>query len=453
MESNEVVARGHFWFEDANSAIAGELKYTPKNGATVYLFGAFEGIPFTRSDAPIRYPVVRGYTETLGWVSLLEALVTRQQFGTRPTASEIHSNMVIHSSSANDFTAAPILKLTAEIDCLHEWVGTSGFSHRWSADLMEVEVGFRTPDALGFEIGGDEVGFVFGRNGPAVHAIQKETTISQSTRLSIAFSKGTTLQASLERLLAIKDLISLGVGRSLSWKAIEAKFAVVSTEPNGAWANILDRPAGAPCDETVHPSNMLFALQDVKHRFREVLSAWMRIAGELKPLYTLYSATTRGQTLYSEHRLFNFFQALESYHRTRFRVDAETTQKANAIRERISAACSSIEQEWVKDKLQHLGDPSAAERIRALIEQFDGKWIFAPDWEGAVKRIKNLRNYFTHYSKRPDAESLDSVSIYNDGSRLQVLCEQILLVEIGFQPSEASALLQKHCRLQRLMVS
>ncbi len=453
MELNEVVARGHFWLEDANSAIAGELKYTPKNGTTLYLFGALEEIPFARSEVPTRYPFVRGYTETLGWVSLLEAVVTRQQFGTRPTASEIHSNMVIHSSSANDFTAVPILKLTAEIDCLHEWVGISGFSHKWSADFMEVEVGFRAPDALRFDFGDDEVGFVFGRKGPALNAVQKEMTISQSTRVSIAFSKAATLPASLERLLAIKDLISLGVGRSLSWKAIGAKFAAVSTEPNGAWASILDRPTGAPCDETVHPAGMLFAFQDVKHRFHEVLSAWMRIGEELKPLYTLYSATTRGQTLYSEHRLFNFFQALESYHRMRFGVNEETTRRANVIREKISASCSTDEKDWVKDKLQHLGEPSAAERIRALIEKFDGKWIFAPDWEGAVKRIKNLRNYFTHYSKRPSAESLDSASIYNDGSRLQVLCEQILLVEIGFQPSESSSLLQKHCRLQRLMVS
>ena len=202
----------------------------------------------------------------------------------------------------------------------------------------------------------------------------------------------------------------------------------------------------------LHPLEMLFTFKDIQHRFNDVLSSWLKVTNEIKPLYTLYSATTRGERLYSEHRLFNFFQALESFHRMRFELNDEIALKAEMIREKISASCSPDEKEWIKDKLQHLGQPSAAERIKMLIEQFDGKWIFEPDWEGAVKRIKGLRNYFTHFSKKPPTENLDSASIYNDGSRLQVLCEQILLVEIGFRPMEASALLQKNGRLQRLTV-
>jgi hypothetical protein len=117
------------------------------------------------------------------------------------------------------------------------------------------------------------------------------------------------------------------------------------------------------------------------------------------------------------------------------------------------SACSQDERDWVRDKLQHLGQLTAVERVKALVEQFQAQWIFEPDWEKAVRRIKDLRNYFTHYSKKPPTENLDSASIYNDGSRLQVLCEQILLVEIGFTPNEAAALLQRNRRLQRLTVS
>ncbi len=307
MESNEIVARGHFWLEDADSAVAGELKYSPQNGASVYLFGALERL--VPSDAPIRYPVVRGHTESLGWVSLLDTLVVNQLFGTRPTASELHSNLVIHSTASNDFSSAPILRLTAKIDCLHEWVGVSGFSFTPSPNLASVQVTFRTPDALEFDVGDDRVALGFGRTGPAMHFIQKEATISQSTYISINFSKPTTLRTSREKLLALKDLIALGIGRSLSWRSVDAKFAVVSTEGNGSWASILDRPVGTACNERIHPSEMLFTFGEVQHRFGQVLNAWLRIGDEAKPLYMLYSATTRGQTLYSEHRLFNFFQA------------------------------------------------------------------------------------------------------------------------------------------------
>lgn len=42
MESSEVVARGYFWIESVDAPVAGELKYAPSNGTTLYLFGALE---------------------------------------------------------------------------------------------------------------------------------------------------------------------------------------------------------------------------------------------------------------------------------------------------------------------------------------------------------------------------------------------------------------------------
>jgi ApeA N-terminal domain 1 len=385
-------------------------------------------------------------------VCLLDVLLVSQQFGTRPTSSKLHSNLLIHADSANDFSRAPILTITAEIDCLHEWVGVSGFSIDASPDFSEIQIKFRTPCEIEFELPGETIAFDFGRTGPSQRAIQKQAKVRQSTYVRIKFATPRTLEAAREKLLAVRDLIALAVGRSLSWKSVNAKFAVPVTEAGSSWASILDRPVGKPCNETLHPAEMLFTFPDVKYRFGRVLDLWFNAREAVKPLYTLYTATTRGQTLFSEHRLFNFFQALESYHRTRFEIDEQTKAQALTIKEKIVAGCSKEEQDWIRDKLQHLGEPSAAERIKALIERFNARWIFDPDWEASVKRIKNLRNYFTHFSKKPPSENLDSANIYNDGSRLQVLCEQILLVEVGFQPDEASALLQKNARLQRLTV-
>jgi hypothetical protein len=453
MESKEIVARGHFWLEDPDSAVAGELRYSPEGGATVYLYGVLEPIPLDHQDTPARYAIVRGHTDELGWVWLREAIVTRQYFGTCPSASELHSNLVIHSSSANDFSRAPILKLRAEIDCLHEWLGVSGFSFTSSPDFRTLQMEFRAPIALEFEARGDRVAFAFERTGPSMKVIQKEMTVAQTTYVSITFAEPAALENSVEKLLALKDFIALAVGRTLSWRSVEAKFAVISTEAAGNWANILDRPVGTGCREIIHPLEMLFTFHDVQDRFAKALSAWLTIGNEVRPFYLLYSATTRGQKLYSEHRLFNFFQALESYHRTRNEIDEETKQKVISLKEKMLSACSQDERDWVRDKLQHLGQLTAVERVKALVEQFQAQWIFEPDWEKAVRRIKDLRNYFTHYSKKPPTENLDSASIYNDGSRLQVLCEQILLVEIGFTPNEAAALLQRNRRLQRLTVS
>ncbi len=450
-ETGEITARGHFWLDDSENSVAGELTYSPNTGTTVYLFGALKEIYWER-EAPVRYPVVRGHTETLGFVNLLEAAVVSQQFGTRPTASELHSNLVLHSSSATDFSRAPILRLTAEIDCLHEWIDVSGFTFSWSPDMKDIQMGFRTPNALEFKIGQDEVAFDFGRTGPTMRATQKEATICQSTYVSLRFANGKSLEEAIDQLLAIKELVALGVGKPLSWESVNAKFGVVSTEANGEWATVLGRPIGVSPDKAPHPLEMLFTFNDLRPRFGQALEAWLGIRREVRPLYTLYTATARGQRLYSEHRLFNFFQALESYHRVRNNVETDAKQKVKALKERMISTCTEEEREWLRDRLQHLGDLTAAERIRALIEQFGAQWIFDPDWIGAVRRITKLRNYFTHYSNEPAPDALDPANIYNDGSRLQVLCEQILMVEIGFGLGEAAEVLQRHRRLESLMV-
>jgi hypothetical protein len=450
MESNEIVARGHFWLRDMESALAGELKYSPQSGATLYLFGTLEPI---RSDNLIRYPIVRGRTEGLGWVWLLEALVTSQQLGTRPSASELHSNLVISSSSANDVSTAPILKLSAQIECFHNWLGVSGFVFKNPADFANLEVGFRSPKSYEFEVGDNKVAFEFGRVGPSMRIAQNEVTIRQTTTLSMIFGSPTRLEDAREKLLVVTDLLALGVGRSLSWSELDAKFAVVSTEPNGLWAKVFDKPIESRSHDEVMPWQMLFTFRDVEKRFQKVLSSWMAVANEAKPLYMLYSATTRATRIYSEHRLINFFQALESYHRIKNEVDEQTKQRIRSIKSKMLAACTDEEQKWVRDRLQHLHEPSAAERIKDLVLQFHAEWIFSPDWEKAVKRITGMRNYFTHYSREVSSENLDPANIYNDGSRLQVLCEQILLVEIGFSSNEAGTLLQGKGRLQRLTVS
>lgn len=452
MKSDESVARGYFWLGDPEAAIAGELRHSPLEGATLSLFGDLENGRILKSDFPIRYAAVHGHTEDLGWVHLLDVLVVTQHFGMRPTTSELHSNLMICSSAANDYTAAPILRITAEIDCLHEWVGVSGFSHDYSDNFKSVQVSFRSPDAIEFDVPFGQLAFAFARTGPQMRVIQKESTIAQTTYIRISFNQPVSIKKYREYILAIRDLISFAIGRSLSWKSVEAEFEVVSTQLGGTWAKIMDRTVGKPCADVLHPHEMLFSFSDVRSRFDQVLNAWVKIREELMPLCTLYSATTRGQTIYAEHRLFNFFQALESYHRTRYELDETAKQSAQAIREKMLGACTNEEQTWARDKLQHLGEPSAAQRLTDLIEKFHGHWIFEPDWKESVRRIKNLRNYFTHYSKKPPSENLDPGSISNDGSRLQVLCEQILLVELGFSASEAVSLLQQKRRLEQLTV-
>lgn len=452
MEMAETLSRGHFWLNNPDLAVAGELKYSRLDGTNLYLFGVLDDTRPLGIESFVRYPCINGWTEGLGHVYLLDALLERQQLGNRPTASSFHSDLMIASKAAGSFSSASLLKLSASVDSFHEWLGISGFSFEFPSDLSKVRFSFNLPDKLQFDAGDFKLEFEFGREGPTMRPPQKEAAISQMTWMSLTFNEPTPLDLAREKLRIVTDLVALGVGRPLTWPELEGKFAVASTEARGLWAKVFGRALEPNSGGDVRPFQMLFTYDDVRGRFQDVLTNWLAIADETRPLYELYFATTRANHLHVEHRLFNYFQGLESYHRTKNELSNEEKDRVKSLKAKMLSACSDKEQQWLQERLHHLGEPSAAERIKDLILKFNAEWIFLPDWLDAVRRIKNLRNYFTHYSKEPPQAHLGVASMYNDGSRLQVLCEQIFLVEIGFSPKEATTLLQRKRRLQSLMV-
>lgn len=329
----------------------------------------------------------------------------------------------------------------------------SGFSIDFPTDFGSIDVKFRSPEQIKFELDGIIVSLDFGRIGPSMTRPQKEASIAQTLRLGISFEVPTRREDAMEILMKITNLFALGIGSPPSWSDIQVKFAIPSTEIDGQWADLLDRPAEVQSEDEIPWFKMLFTFGDVQKRFRDVLSSWFALTEDTRPLYTLYSAMTRLRRIPIELRLFNFFQGLESFHRMTHEVDSAIKQRADSLRKKILIACTEEERDWVQGKLQYLQEPSAQERIRTLVTEFGGEWIFEPDWVGAIKRITNLRNYFTHYSRTLRQGELRSNSIYNDGSRLQVLCEQILLIKIGFSIEEAVKLLRSKNRLDRLMIS
>ena len=453
MAADEIVARGHFWLNDPEQAVAGELKYSPADGTSLYLFGGL-AVPRTGERGhPVRFPVVHGYTEELQWVRLINAMVLQQQFGLRPLASELYSDVIISSSVNYDTSGLPITAITASVDNLHSWLGVSGFVIEHLPGHEPLKVTYTLPDAIPFKVEDYAVSFRFGRTGPTMTRAQREVKIVQITHLRLDFDKPIALDEATQKLFLIINLLSLGVGFPLSWSDVEVKFAVPLAETTDTWSRLLGRPEQVRRKEDVQPFNMLFTFSDVKERFSNMLSSWHSLSEKTNALYTLYSATTRATNIHSELRLFNFFQGLESFHRNTTPPDVTSKQKLRALKKKILEACSEDERVWLAEKLAYLGDPTARDRVRELIVAYKGEWIFQPDWEVAIKRIADMRNYFTHYSRELPSEFLDPANIYNDGSRLQVFCEQIILVAIGFPPSDATKLLQGKRRLERLLVS
>lgn len=248
----------------------------------------------------------------------------------------------------------------------------------------------------------------------------------------------------------IIDLISLAVGRPLTPPPnMRAEFAVPSSAIKGHWAELwFEREAIE--NEAISPHKMMFTFAEIRDTFDKMLRAWRTVVQEVNPTYQLYFATVRSSKMYAEHKLFNMFQALESYHRRAIPVDQQAKQASLARRDKIINSVADEDRGWLKEKLAFSHEPSASERLKALTAQFDAGWIFKNDPDNLIQRIAKVRNYLTHYGSKPPDEDLDPARVMNFAAMLQVLCEVIFLHCLGLSSERANLLLKNKRRLQSI---
>ena len=338
---------------------------------------------------------------------------------------------------------------------LEKWLGISGFTLNFGTDFHGLKVNFELPDAITFNIENDfDVAFGFGYQSPSITWPQTEVSIKQIAYLEIITHNPKPLEDIRRVLQKVIDLISLAVSVPLYVIELEAKFAIPSSAANGQWAKVwVERHP--VIDKIPHSMEMLLPFPEVRGRFQSMLNAWMSSLENIEPTYQLYFATIRSSTMYVQHRLFNLFQALESYHRRAIESDVEEKKKIIERREKIISIVAGEDQQWLSDKLVFCHEPSASQRIKELAVKLDAQWIFGDKPDSVVQRIANVRNYLTHYGadRKPPDEDLKIARMMNFSSMLQVLCESVFLHSIGLTHEDANKLLREKRRLEKITFS
>ena len=144
-------------------------------------------------------------------------------------------------------------------------------------------------------------------------------------------------------------------------------------------------------------------------------------------------------------------QALETLHRI---SSQETEMPVEDFRERIDLvrkSCPTEIQDWVRENLQYANRLSSKTRIERLVEPF-ASWFGSNSSEREVfiRRIRDTRNYLTHYDgettkKRADRPD-ELFALYRE---MEALLQLHLLSLIGFDHSSIGSLVEQNARLRR----
>ncbi|MGB3510559.1 MAG: HEPN domain-containing protein [Microcoleaceae cyanobacterium] len=145
---------------------------------------------------------------------------------------------------------------------------------------------------------------------------------------------------------------------------------------------------------------MLFSLADIKSDFSLIMQRWFNSFEELDSVFNLFFSIRYKPDMYLEDKFIYLVQAAESYHRRRIK---NQVLPDNEHEKRKKAVLDSVPDEykkWLEEKLQFSNEPGLKERLIDLCElipEVTNQLIH--NKESFATKIKNARNYLTHYNK------------------------------------------------------
>jgi len=172
----------------------------------------------------------------------------------------------------------------------------------------------------------------------------------------------------------------------------------------------------------------------------KVLGRWATIRDELHSVLALYSAATMELTLHAELRFLALAQALETYHRTRFKETVLPRDQHRERKRRVLAALAPADRDWVTPALAWSNELTLRQRLQRLYEKVPRPLVdHLPQIGTLVQEIADTRNYLTHFGERkPDVLSGFRLSETTDNMR-HVL-QYLLLLELGFSENDATGI-------------
>jgi hypothetical protein len=298
------------------------------------------------------------------------------------------------------------------------------------------------------------VGFSFTGSGPTVPVLT-EVRIVQQSWIKVRANEPRLFDDLWQMFVELTNLIVLAIGQPVRPLKLGATCDVVNSPDGKPYpVELIDnRRQAVVSSHEVASYDMLFTFADIQQRFQDIVKAWFGRDEKIRSLYDLYFGTLRSGSMYVEHRFLNMFQALESFDRRSFTHSPEKQKKHQERLTQILGCVAEVYKKWLKNKLEHSHEPSAADRIRRLVKDLGADWVLG---ESDITLAGDIRNYYTHFDSKleqrlpPMAERVRAM--YNLSIRLQLLCELLLLRAAGLMPDEMKRRMQETRRLERRLL-
>ncbi|MEH2301644.1 MAG: HEPN domain-containing protein [Nostoc sp.] len=186
-------------------------------------------------------------------------------------------------------------------------------------------------------------------------------------------------------------------------------------------------------------------LNELKQHFRLVIQKWFNLNDEIDDILNLYFNAYYNNDVYIQNKFLSIVQTLESYHRRKFDHKVSNTEKHQKRLQEILDSVSEKHKQWLEEKLRFSYEPSLEDRLNKLFHltyQTSSQIII--NSQSLVNKIKNNRNYLTHYDKSYRAKAASSQDLFKITLLLNFILKDCLLYELGISDACRKELISRH---------
>lgn len=337
--------------------------------------------------------------------------------------------------------------LSFSVDCLDEWVGTSGIEISDNWEDKTASVSYKQPENIGFSIGnGMELEICFHYTPPSV----SEAKISQRTYFTLKSEELRNISEFTALIFKITKLMCFAMDENVVEKNLTATTSQKRHNFNdGGWH---DTPisiyyVSGDYNEVV-PSKeryfMLFSFEDIKENAQLIFSKWVNAYDEFSPALGLYFSTKIDAQKYLDGKFLALAQGLETYHRRTSTKKLMDQEKYDTLKSVIIGSCPSEHVKWLEGRLMHGNEISLRNRLADIIEPFkEHLGSTKKERRTLIAEIVDTRNYLTHYDEGSKGKVAKDEELWKLCLKMELIFIFNFMNVIGFTDREIREFVKK----------
>jgi hypothetical protein len=453
---NEIIMKGRFWLPEASDKIIdGEISIEDGGHIHLSINGKFDDVYKQDSD---KYDFKRiiGIVEGNKYITLDECFYTYEPWIDEGfVRSTLHVSMIfLKVHYAQDET--PMFDtFYVSVEGLNEWVNIKSvqIDRDRENNIYHVEVK-RPEEIVLYQNQEVLISLVFSYE-IEVSKGNRETKIITDVQFKLKYNIEVEYMTFSKMLYQIVTFLCLCKGDIVCINSIIAHSNSLTIPVAGSSPvpeNISVYYATLPFkkkNNKKHVYQFLFSMKNISERISTILNNWFNLFEKINVPIHVYFTTLSEDSMNMNIRFLLYSQCLEAFHRKLMNRNLIEEEVYNSLVEHLKSNCPQEHKSWLTYKL-YGNEIFLLERLEELYKELD----FILDGEiirDEPAKIKNTRNYLTHFDEKQKKKAILDSNLYFLGSRIRLVFLFHMLQLVGFDKDEIEKAVSKIYEFKQIL--